>query len=302
MAWSKMLGVAELRAERPGLYAASLAGADSDGPAARCIAVDIGRTFPTVPLFHARGGIGQEALRRVLTAYAVCDPEVGYCQGMAFVAGVFLCYAPEEEAFLLLHAAMRRPSHQLRLMFLPGLGAVKASCRVVEALTRERAPRLAAHLESLSVVPEMWATSWLMTCFSTSTPFALTVRVWDCLAAEGFKPVLRTVMALLLRAGPRLRHCTMEQALMVMRGLHEASFDADMGDEAAGAGADAPVDPGTPAEDADGRRAKEAAEAAWRQGVLQPDALLRDAFALRLTRGHLRAVSEAAAAGVSVPL
>jgi hypothetical protein len=45
---------------------------------------------------------GQAALRRVLRAYSYYDPEVGYCQGMNFIAGMFLTQMNEEEAFWLL--------------------------------------------------------------------------------------------------------------------------------------------------------------------------------------------------------
>ncbi len=57
------------------------------------------RTFPEHPLFCLDAG--QNALFRVLKAYSVQDKEVGYCQGMAFPAGVLLMYLPQEPAFRL---------------------------------------------------------------------------------------------------------------------------------------------------------------------------------------------------------
>ena len=45
---------------------------------------------------------GQASLRRVLRAYSCYDREVGYCQGMNFIAGMFLTFMSEEEAFWLL--------------------------------------------------------------------------------------------------------------------------------------------------------------------------------------------------------
>jgi hypothetical protein len=45
---------------------------------------------------------GQAALRRVLRAYSYYDREIGYCQGMNFIAGMFLTVMSEEEAFWLL--------------------------------------------------------------------------------------------------------------------------------------------------------------------------------------------------------
>jgi hypothetical protein len=46
--------------------------------------------------------IGKQALRRILRSYSLYDKEVGYCQGMNFVAGMLLTFMSEEEAFWLL--------------------------------------------------------------------------------------------------------------------------------------------------------------------------------------------------------
>jgi hypothetical protein len=45
---------------------------------------------------------GQPSLRRVLKAYSLYDQEIGYCQGMNFIAGMFLTLMSEEESFWLL--------------------------------------------------------------------------------------------------------------------------------------------------------------------------------------------------------
>jgi len=45
---------------------------------------------------------GQAALRRVLRAYSYYDREVSYCQGMNFIAAMFLTVVSEEESFWLL--------------------------------------------------------------------------------------------------------------------------------------------------------------------------------------------------------
>ena len=45
---------------------------------------------------------GQASLRRVLKAYSMYDREIGYCQGMNFIAGMFLTLMSEEDAFWML--------------------------------------------------------------------------------------------------------------------------------------------------------------------------------------------------------
>ncbi|OEH79440.1 TBC domain-containing protein [Cyclospora cayetanensis] len=54
------------------------------------IELDVNRTFPSIPFFKKEG---QNALRRVLQAFAVFDPEVGYVQGMNFVVGALLYHS-----------------------------------------------------------------------------------------------------------------------------------------------------------------------------------------------------------------
>lgn len=45
---------------------------------------------------------GKQALRRILRAYCVYDRDIGYCQGMNFIAGMLLMFLTEEESFWLL--------------------------------------------------------------------------------------------------------------------------------------------------------------------------------------------------------
>lgn len=68
----------------------------SDMVSLLCLA---GRTFPTHQYFSAQLGAGQLSLYNLLKAYSLLDTEVGYCQGISFVAGVLLLHMSEEQAF-----------------------------------------------------------------------------------------------------------------------------------------------------------------------------------------------------------
>ena len=67
---------------------------------------DIDRTFPQHVLFEAADSPGQASLRRLLRWYASVDGELGYCQGMAFIAAMMLIYMAEEDAFYCFTAAL----------------------------------------------------------------------------------------------------------------------------------------------------------------------------------------------------
>uniref|UniRef100_A0ABM0MLF5 Rab GTPase-activating protein 1-like n=1 Tax=Saccoglossus kowalevskii TaxID=10224 RepID=A0ABM0MLF5_SACKO len=73
-----------------------------DSPAEKVIERDINRTFPAHDFFKEAGGLGQDALYKISKAYSVYDEEVGYCQGLSFLAAVLLLHMPEEQAFAVL--------------------------------------------------------------------------------------------------------------------------------------------------------------------------------------------------------
>ncbi|MCI12859.1 Ypt/Rab-GAP domain of gyp1p superfamily protein, partial [Trifolium medium] len=72
---------------------------------------DISRTFPSHVFFQQRHGPGQRSLYNVLKAYSVFDRDVGYVQGMGFLAGLLLLYMSEEDAFWLLVALLKGAVH-----------------------------------------------------------------------------------------------------------------------------------------------------------------------------------------------
>ena len=51
-----------------------------------------GRTFPSHPYFSKGAKEGQSSLYSIMHAYAVADPEIGYCQGLSFLTGMLLMH------------------------------------------------------------------------------------------------------------------------------------------------------------------------------------------------------------------
>ena len=51
---------------------------------------DLPRTYPTHPHFREPNGPGQQSLFNILKSYSIHDPEIGYCQGIAFIVGPLL--------------------------------------------------------------------------------------------------------------------------------------------------------------------------------------------------------------------
>lgn len=68
---------------------------------------DLTRTMPADPFFSEKEGFGSKALFGVLKCLTFANPEVGYVQGMSFIAAVFIAYTCPNDSFLLLNAMIR---------------------------------------------------------------------------------------------------------------------------------------------------------------------------------------------------
>ncbi|CAD7696907.1 unnamed protein product [Ostreobium quekettii] len=157
---------------------------------------DIHRTFPEHPQFAASHG--QMSLFRALKAYSIHDLEVGYCQGMAFVAGVILLYLPEEPAFRLFCRLMQQDGPNLRRYYLPGLQSLQCEIWKFEWLLQRHLSGLHAHLEAHGVPALMYCSQWLLTVFSCPFPPAFSARVMDIMLLEGNDDcLLRTAISVM---------------------------------------------------------------------------------------------------------
>jgi hypothetical protein len=58
------------------------------------------RTFPEHQFFQAPQQ-GEQILRRILQAFAIHNPEIGYCQSLNFIVGMMIIFMTEEDAFWL---------------------------------------------------------------------------------------------------------------------------------------------------------------------------------------------------------
>lgn len=180
---------------------------------------DIDRTFPRHELFSVRNGQGQTSLRKMLLRYAVVDPEVGYCQGMGFIAGLLLYYLPEDEAFYVFYSALQNPETNLRLLYFPDMIAAQKKLFVFGKLGQLHLGKLWEHLENQQIHPTMYATEWIMCMFCRGFSFDLVTRVWDIFLFNGYKIVYRVALALIKNAEKEFMSAKFEDIMGIMRNL-----------------------------------------------------------------------------------
>ncbi|XP_013804964.1 TBC1 domain family member 1 isoform X5 [Apteryx mantelli] len=159
------------------------------------ILIDLGRTFPTHPYFSAQLGAGQLSLYNILKAYSLLDQEVGYCQGLSFVAGVLLLHMSEEDAFKMLKFLMFDMG--LRKQYRPDMTILQIQMYQLSRLLHDYHRDLYNHLEEHEIGPSLYAAPWFLTMFASQFPLGFVARVFDMLFLQGSEVIFKVALSLL---------------------------------------------------------------------------------------------------------
>lgn len=176
------------------------------------IKLDISRTFPSLYIFQ-KGGPYHDILHSVLGAYTCYRPDVGYVQGMSFIAAVLILNLEEADAFIAFANLLNKPcqmaffrvDHDLMLKYFAAF----------EVFFEENLPRLFQHFQNNSLTPDFYLIDWIFTLYSKSLPLDVACRVWDVFCRDGEEALFRTGLGIL-----RLY----QDVLLQMDFIHSAQF------------------------------------------------------------------------------
>ncbi|XP_047456933.1 TBC1 domain family member 4 isoform X3 [Mugil cephalus] len=159
------------------------------------ILVDLGRTFPTHQYFSAQLGAGQLSLYNLLKAYSLLDTEVGYCQGISFVAGVLLLHMCEEQAFDMLKFLMYDLG--IRRQYRPDMVSLQIQMYQLSRLLHDYHRELYNHFEEHEICPSLYAAPWFLTLFASQFPLGFVSRIFDFLFVQGTEVIFKVALCLL---------------------------------------------------------------------------------------------------------
>ncbi|KAK0139453.1 TBC1 domain family member 4 [Merluccius polli] len=169
------------------------------------ILVDLGRTFPTHQYFSTQLGPGQLSLYNLLKAYSLLDTEVGYCQGVSFVAGILLLHMSEEQAFDMLKFLMYDLG--FRRQYKPDMVSLQIQMYQLSRLLHDYHRRLYTHLEKQEIGPSLYAAPWFLTLFASQFPLGFVSRIFDFLFIQGTDVVFKVALFLLSSHEEELMEC-----------------------------------------------------------------------------------------------
>ena len=171
-----------------------------------------------------------QSLRRVLQAFAVHKPEVGYCQSLNFIAGLLLLFLSKEDsdlheaepkAFILLHIITTQHLPNTHGVSLEG---ANIDIGVLMSCIRDSLPAIWNKLDDQKELNAIGAaatmaggigglrlptvslatTAWFMSLFVGTLPIESVLRVWDCLFLDGSKTLFRIALAIFKAGEPEI--------------------------------------------------------------------------------------------------
>ena len=188
---------------------------------------DISVQFPSIetPLLSS--------LRRVLQAFALYCPRIGYCQSLNFIAGLLLLFLPEEKAFWMLHI--------ITTDYLPGthdvsLEGANVDLWVLMIAFKESMPSLwpkIGHVDGKTSSRDaklppisLCTTSWFMSLFIGTLPIESVLRVWDILFYEGSRTLFRVALAIFKLGEPLIKAMSDPMEIFqIVQGLPRGMLD-----------------------------------------------------------------------------
>ncbi|TMW66019.1 hypothetical protein Poli38472_003784 [Pythium oligandrum] len=184
---SRTFGVPSLRRNKRNAYERST-GAPPGSPS----------HSPTSPTTLERR---KAALTNVLRAFSSVNTEIGYCQGLDYVAALLLSVVEwdESSAFWLLLSFIASPQYELDLLYCPGLPLLNVRCFQLERLIARHLPELYQHLNEQDYPVSLFATGWFMTLFTNMDVLSYDVllRVLDGFIVAGWKQLFRVALVIL---------------------------------------------------------------------------------------------------------
>ena len=213
--WYDISGAEEIKAKYPQGHYQYLVSLPGKEDVEEQITKDLCRTFPTHILFQKLEG--QNSLFRVLKAYSLFDPEVGYMQGMSFITAILLTYLNEEQAFWVLVSAIQRDD--IRELYLPGMAGAHVVHYQVEELLKTFLPQLHSHFTSLHLTPILFCPTWFLTLCTHPFSVQSVVRIMDCFLSEGSKILFRITLSVLKIAQNRILQSDLPQTLALLKTL-----------------------------------------------------------------------------------
>ena len=139
---------------------------------------DLNRTFPQISFFSKKEFIS--SLKNILYAYSQKDHDLGYSQGMAFLAAMFLLYFDEETSFWAFHSVMTNDITKQIDFFKGNKTRLTLASNIFEQLVKEDYYEVWENFQQQNILYPFFTTKWFVPAFlSMDWSSEMQLRIYD---------------------------------------------------------------------------------------------------------------------------
>jgi hypothetical protein len=137
------------------------------------IAKDINRTFHTDRFDES----GRRELSNVLEALSFVRKDVGYCQGMNFIAGALInIFDSEEKAFWYFFAFLN--NYDIRNLFVKNMPDYNLRVYQLNHYVKKYFPDVYYHFKNNKIPYDLFYSKWFITIFAAYLGFDVVAQCW----------------------------------------------------------------------------------------------------------------------------
>jgi hypothetical protein len=186
--------------------------------------LDLPRTFPALSIFQD-GGPCHGQLASVLEAYVCYRPDVGYVQGMSYIAAVLLLNMDEYHAFTCFANLLNNPCYMS--FYSMNMDELRKYMDALEHGMSIFIPKVYKHLKELGINPEIYLVDWVLTIFSKGLPLDIASHIWDMVFLEGELFVFQTALGVLKYFSDVLESASFDEIMRLLTHLPGNAIDDD---------------------------------------------------------------------------
>ncbi|CDW72223.1 ecotropic viral integration site 5 protein homolog [Stylonychia lemnae] len=160
------------------------------------ITKDLDRTLPELKLFNQDYKTGKNTLYNVLKAYSCYDNEIGYVQGMNYVAAILLIQIKDEiKTFWCLNSLLHRKNW--RMIYNNNTPKLVNLLELVRQRVASDDPILLRHIESQGLSMVSAFAPIFISLFTYQVPLPIATRIFEYFIFEGETALLRVLFKML---------------------------------------------------------------------------------------------------------
>ena len=188
------------------------------------IDLDIERTFQYLGIFNKNSPLG-ESLREILRIFVVTRPDIGYVQGLSYIAGILLTQMDKFQAFTCFCNIILSPNI-FTFYKLDDIG-IKKRLDLFNEILKINLPNIYNLFLRNEVLPEYYLLEWIMTLFTRTFHIELVLRIWDVYMIEGILALYRASVAIIILIEKELINLDFSEILNKLKDIKNLKIEED---------------------------------------------------------------------------